>query len=520
MGLWSYYFLLKLGLHLQGSLFMDWRLNLVFALAISIPLSRGLVVARNLIAIPLGAALMYMESSLPPLSRVLAEWGAIASFDNHYLLELAGRLFSLHLLLGLLVGSLVYWMLSCKFRMGSFAILGILILPAHAAWQTLTKPATTVPVLQQAALRGPQTPEELLSDFYQEESLRQTRFDPPLPGEAPFDIAILQLCSLAWDDLDLLGQAQAELLQRADIQLTAFNSAASYSGPAAIRLMRASCGQRSHDALYSPPSSSCLLLSQLNQVGYSTRIALNHDGTFGDFLSDITNNSAGSAQMIPNTGLAQTMRQFDGSPIYSDLAVLQRWAATQQQAPEFLYYNSTSLHDGNRLKQRPRLGSIESYPLRLQGLFSEITQFLDELESRNRPTIVILVAEHGAALRGDDAHIAGLRELPTPAVTHVPALVYLTGLSASTDPVIVDSPTSYLAIAELLARFIKQSPYSDDAPALSSYTTELPKTRFVSENAGLVVMRNQGRFLQRDPAGNWESLGASKGRYDQVISAR
>ena len=45
---------------------------------------------------------------------------------------------------------------------------------------------------------------------------------------------------------------------------------------------------------------------------------------------------------------------------------------------------------------------------------------MGELEASGRRAVVVLVPEHGAALRGDSAQIAGLREIPTPAITLVP----------------------------------------------------------------------------------------------------
>ena len=61
---------------------------------------------------------------------------------------------------------------------------------------------------------------------------------------------VLSVCSLSWDDLDEVRQRDAPLLQRFDIVFRQFNSAASYSGPALLRLLRANCGQTAQAALY------------------------------------------------------------------------------------------------------------------------------------------------------------------------------------------------------------------------------------------------------------------------------
>ena len=355
MGLWSLYFLGKLALHLQDIISMDWRINLPLALFVIVPLWRWLSISRHLIALPIGVALLYSESHLPPFNRVIAEFGAISQFDSLYLLELAGRFVSPIAILGIFLAAVAYWMLSCKLRMGSFALLGILLLPLHSYWLQTVQHPEVEPSLQQVTVRDLQSPSTQLTTFFSDERLRQTRFEAPLAGEPEFDIVLLHICSLAWDDLDALGLSQAPLFQRAQIQLAAFNSAASYSGPAAIRLMRASCGQLPHEDLYSPANSQCLLMQQLTQNGFQSHIALNHSGEFGGFLNDLVRYGGSSASLLETKGLTQSMRQFDGDPIYSDLAVLQKWAGQIGPQPEALYYNTTSLHDGNRLLAKPRL---------------------------------------------------------------------------------------------------------------------------------------------------------------------
>lgn len=518
MGIWSFYFLLKLGLHVQGHIFMDWRFNLAFAGTLLLPITAAwLRWSRQLVAIPLGAALLYRESPLPPFSRLVSELESISTFDGQYLLELAGRFVSLQMIGSLFALLFLYWVLSSKLRISSFALLGILLVPAHTAVLQLSAATTATPALQNRSARIELTPDQKLASFHKDEALRQVSFEPTLDEQKPFDIVLLHVCSLAWDDLDLLAQSQTNLLERAAIRFDAFNTAASYSGPAAIRLLRATCGQDTHSALYNPPRSSCLIFNQLAQVGYRNRIALNHTGKFGNFLSDITNNSGGVAQLMNTTNLPQKMRQFDGDPVYSDLAVLKQWAKTRLDGPEALYFNTTSLHDGNRLLDRPSLGSVESFPIRLQGLFTDIRRFLDDLESRGRPAVVVLIPEHGAALRADHEHIAGLREVPTPAVTHAPVLVYLTGGAGPVNPVQISEPTSYLALAELLARLLENSPFGPQPRSLADYATGLPNTDFVSENNGLIVMRNESRFLKRDPIGNWETLNSGLGRLPALL---
>ncbi|MGJ8668308.1 MAG: cellulose biosynthesis protein BcsG [Oceanococcus sp.] len=517
MGIWSLYFLSKLGLHSQALIAMDWRINLAFALILVMPLRPWLSVTRHSIAIPVGVALLYRESHLPPFNRFVAEFEAISQFDGYYLLELAGRFVSPTAVFVFFLAGVAYWMLSCKLRMGSFAMLGILLLPLHAYWLQTVQAPSAQPSLQQVSGRDTESPGTRLSTFFSDERLRQTRFEPLKADGAEFDIVLLHICSLAWDDLDALDMSQAALFQRAHIKFNAFNSAASYSGPAAIRLLRASCGQLPHEELYSPANSQCLLMQQLSQSGFQSRIAMNHTGEFGGFLNDLVRYGGGSSSVLASDDLPRTMRQFDGDPVYSDLAVLKKWAADAGERPEVLYYNSTSLHDGNRLLDQPRLSSIGSYPIRVQRLLEDLEGFLASLTSRPRPTVVVLIPEHGAALRGDDQQIAGLREIPTPSISLVPVMVFLAGLPLANTPLIIDEPTSYFALSELLARFVSLSPFAVDAPPLQNYVDKLPRTRYVAENNGMVVMSNRSQFLQRDPNGHWEVLSSGLG--DRVATA-
>jgi cellulose synthase operon protein YhjU len=100
-----------------------------------------------------------------------------------------------------------------------------------------------------------------LSSFYTAEDKRQTKFPDALPADAqPFELLVINICSLSWADVDAAGLMSHPLWSHFDIQFKDFNSATSYSGPAAIRLLRASCGQPSHKNLYQPAETSVICL--------------------------------------------------------------------------------------------------------------------------------------------------------------------------------------------------------------------------------------------------------------------
>ncbi|MGQ7156325.1 cellulose biosynthesis protein BcsG, partial [Escherichia coli] len=99
-----------------------------------------------------------------------------------------------------------------------------------------------------------------LNNFYNAEAKRKSTFPSSLPADAqPFELLVINICSLSWSDIEAAGLMSHPLWSHFDIEFKNFNSATSYSGPAAIRLLRASCGQTSHTNLYQPANNDCYL---------------------------------------------------------------------------------------------------------------------------------------------------------------------------------------------------------------------------------------------------------------------
>src|SRR5690606_5904644 len=92
-----------------------------------------------------------------------------------------------------------------------------------------------------------------------------------------------------------------------------------------------------------------------------------------------------------------------------------------------LLYNTITLHDGNREATADGGGRSSPFLTRAQRLLDELNAFIGQLEKSGRPVVLILVPEHGAALKGDRMQIAGMREIPTPDITHVPVGVRVIG---------------------------------------------------------------------------------------------
>jgi len=515
MGWWSAYFFVKLLLFAGGFIDFHTWLNLAFAVFTALPpQNKRQRFAKNLVAVPIGVALLYHDSWLPPLTRVVAQLQSLAAFSLPYLLELAGRFINWPVLLALVVLIAVYSLAKRKLRLSTFvfiAILGVMLFPkGMPSWQSAAAPVAANSDTAQAVVEidprnmRPAALDALLSQFQAKEQQRQVRVPALAPGEVPYDIVLLHVCSLSWDDLQAAARREDPLLARFDVMFTQFNSAASYSGPAAIRLLRGNCGQPTHKQLYEAAAPECLIMDGFQNAGFQPQWLMNHDGHFGDFFSDVRERGGVAQALQDPSGARIAQYAFDESPIYDDYALLSRWwqqrrsnAATHM----VLYYNTISLHDGNRVA-----GSKDSaFGARLARFSSDIGRFLEDLQRSGRRVIVVFVPEHGAAVRGDRRQISGLREIPTPAITRVPVGVAL--INASFAPgqgqQRIDSPLSYLGVNELLSRFVADNPFAKSELRLSDYTQNLPQTESVAENDGTVMLQVGRQYMMRTPDGAW-----------------
>ena len=526
---WNIYFVFKLLLFWRG--LIDFRAleNLAFFALLAVPLPRPLRLVRLLLAIPASIALLYHDSYLPPIARLFSQAGAVTDFSLAYLVELAGRFISWPVV-ALLVLALVLLIL-----LGRFVRIGVLVLTALVALTIIGSPKEEPVVLAaQTGTNGagpgkgtvagtaPGAPHlveggsnaelnRILQAFYATEARRVVRLPTPAAAELPFDILFIHVCSLSWDDMQATGLELHPLWKSFDIVFRHFNSAASYSGPAAVRLNRATCGQSNNVGLYSPAAEQCYLMPSLKRAGYDIDFAMNHDGHFDDFLQLVRQQGV-QAPPLPLSGMPVAMRGFDDSPIYGDAAVLARWRAVRSisRAPRAaLYYNTISLHDGNRLTNGTASGlnSQQNYKLRLTRLFDEMEGLMQALASGQRRTVVVLVPEHGGAVRGDRLQIAGLREIPTPAITTVPVGIKVIDPAGSTerDTAYVDGSSSFLALSQVIANMLAKSPFGAAGFDPKTYVKGLPITEFVSDNQA-VVMRVDNRYFWREDKSNWRSF--------------
>ena len=515
MGYWSVYFLAKLGLFYQDFIGFHWLQNLVFAIALLCPLaSSSYQLTRKALALPIGLSLLYYDSWLPPISRAFSQAGKISEFDRSYLFELIGRYIDFGVLAALATILVTFLLLRHRLRFSTVALLGILSVPlvslmGEVSHGVFTNSAHTAQDDTKSTVA--QDPAALLKSFYATEHAKQVKFASIADSATPFDVIFLHVCSLSLDDMDYVGVGNAPFFNRFDVLFSHFNSAASYSGPAALRLFHSNCGQLPHQQLYQNGAPRCNLFQNFKEAGFEVHGLLNHDGHFDQFATMLQGSAGIGTKLEDNQFAPIAMHSFDNTPILEDLPLLAKWWNQQAPSakPKVLYYNTISLHDGNRVANLKSNTSMETFKPRLGKLMSDFDQFINVLEARGKPVVVILVPEHGAALRGDRMQISGMREIPNAKITLVPAAVKLVGFKAKYNnapnrPLKVDRQMSYFALSTLLADFIADSPFTvEGGKPLAERLQNLPSTPFVSENEDIVVMWSANRYQMGAKGSAW-----------------
>ncbi|HCR2984195.1 TPA: cellulose biosynthesis protein BcsG [Serratia marcescens] len=527
LGGWNLYFLAKFALLWFGYLNFHALPNLVFMAFLLMPIpSQRLHRWRHYLAIPIGIALFYHDTWLPGISSILSQGSQLAGFSAQYLLELINRFINWQMIGAAFVLFIAYlfvaqWVRVTVFTVAALVWLNIVniagpavsLLPATstAAAGGANTPATSAPAAGDTAPADslPPTSANLtayLNQFYEREKGRATAFPATLPADAqPFDLLVINICSLAWADMEAVNLQNHPLWSKMDIMFDSFNSATAYSGPASIRLLRASCGQLSHHDLYQPVNQQCYLFDNLAKLGFRQQLMLDHSGVFGNYLKELREQGDMQAPLMSQAGIGNELTSFDGEPIYNDLELLTRWLDQQQKAGDArtaTFFNVIPLHDGNRF-----VGSNKSadYQPRAQKLFDQLNTFLDQLEKSGRKVVVVIVPEHGAALVGDKMQMSGLRDIPSPNITHTPVGIKLVGMKAphQGSPLQIKTPSSYLALSELVSRLVDGKVFSESSVDWQALTQGLPQTPIISENDNAIVMQYQGKPYIRLNGGDW-----------------
>lgn len=524
LGVWNVYFIIAFALAAFGYIELNLLGNALLMAWLLLPVGpKWLRILRGTLGVAAAAVLLYSESWLPGVDSILANKGGIAGFSLLYMAEFALDFINVKMVgWGLLV-FLGYFLVRRYVRVTFFTIvyfLGAVTMPwvqsilperapvvtADAGGQTNEAAAPAKTGKADAKAVG-----EWYDAFLAYEHDRRARFPNGLSEkDTPFDILLLSICSVSNDDLAVSQLDQHPLFKEFNIRFDSFNAATAYSGPALLRLLNGACGQPSHSELYGERRPECEIMTRLGTLGYSQRLLMDHSGEYDNFLQSMRD-KAGVTATLDNAKYPTRYMGFDDEEIADSLAVLRHWQRTQVKSKAgrtATLINFIALHDGNRL---PGRGRAEPFKPRAQEMFDNIRTFLRELERSGRKTMVVIVPEHGAAVRGDKIQVPRLRDIPTMRISRVPVMVKFVGLKGMpNEPIHVTGNTSYLALTSLIGKTLETDYFSKDGGTvpLEQLVHDLPQTNPVSENGTVQTLEYQGREYFRQNGGEWKPYGA------------
>lgn len=558
MVFWNLYFLIKIMLTLSGTMALAYGLNLGLLAAVALK-HRTMKVQRFglfsvgvelILLMPAGLFLALHELGLVVNLTLLQQIINLTGFSQDYLIELVKRTVQPEMFWAALFGLIVLRIFNRYIRLtawtfalllGSGAAMGIQEYQADQKANQNTAVSPDESVIRSgsfAAERLALSPEEfarvkeakenevmakeasgnspdsLLRKFYDEQ--RQKLVDGFLSPKATpdFDVIVLHVCSMAWADIQASKLSAHPVLTQADLLFKQFNTVSSYSGPATLRLLRGSCGQGLQKDLYGPVNAQCSLYNGLRLSGFKVQMGMNHDGAFDQFKNAIIKNlPEGVEEVVSYKSIAVGAKAFDGTQIGRDEDYLNTWWASRMRKPETpvaYYYNTISLHDGNVLAGS-NSSSMASYPIRLERLLDDFQAFIQTLKKSERKVLLMIVPEHGAGLTGEYGQLPGLREIPSPAITLAPVMAYwidpdYTRNPEYSYPIEVKQPTSYLAVSEFMARWLKLTASARSKPTWPLIVGDLPSTPFVAEEGDITVLEQQKQYWIKAPGSAWEPL--------------
>lgn len=302
--------------------------------------------------------------------------------------------------------------------------------------------------------------------------------------------------------------ADHPLFKEFDVMFDNFSAATSYSGPAVVRLLRASCGQQEHSKLFEPAPKQCYLFDNLKDLGFKENLLMNHNGVFDSFLELIKKDGDLKTNLMSQEGFKPYQKSFDGSSIFRDKQVLDDWWQQRIKSDDekvVALYNTISLHDGNRIINANSTTSMVSYKKRLKNLLDDLYSFFQELKASKRNIVVALVPEHGAGMRGDRMQISGMREIPAPTIVHTPVgiKVFGEGIQRQGDTKHVKAPSSYLALSQLVSNILEQNIYEKKSFSPDELAGNLPETQVVAQNSGSTVIEVNGKYYVSLDGSSW-----------------
>ncbi|MBM6927932.1 cellulose biosynthesis protein BcsG [Parasutterella secunda] len=525
LGLWNVYFIAKFALAHYEYLTLNFLYNGLLLLFILLPLkNRFLCIARTVVALIAAVALLYSESWLPGPDSIISNAQNIAGFSAMYVAQLIVDFVNVKMVIWGIVIVLAYlliknWVRLTVFTLGYFICL--VLQPYYVAWTTKPAVEQNVEVVAQNKPSQPQQetnadPSAITSEtidkwytaFLDYEKGRRAEFPQGLSAnDTPFEIILMNICSLSNDDLLASDLMNHPVLSEFNIRFDHFNSATSYSGPATLRLLNAVCGQVNHDSLYDGRRPECEIMNRLDQLGYRQHLYLDHRGQYDNYLQTLRDKAGLMAPLESTAKYPVRYMAFDDEEIADDLAVLRDWQRKTSRDKEtkrhVTLFNFIALHDGNRL---PRHSRWEEFKPRAIRFLNDLQTFMHELERSGRKVMLIVVPEHGAAVRGDRIQAPRLRDIPSMRITEVPLMVKFFGIkNMPAEPIHVTGPTSYLAMSTLIGRVLSLNYFGADGGSvpLEELVRDLPETNPVSENGQSVVLTYRGNDYIRQKGGEW-----------------
>ena len=522
LGIWNVYFVLKFALAAFGYINLDFLGNALLMAWLLLPIDRrALRILRGGLGFVAAVVLIYSESWLPGIESIMANKAGITGFSLLYVTELAIDFINPQMVGWGLLALLLYFLLRNYLRLTFFTIVYFLgavtfpfvqsLLPEDAPVQVAgTATSTQAPTTGKAKSDDLKAVGEWYSAFIDYERERRATMPQGLSEkDTPFDILLLSICSLSNDDLAASQLDTHPVFNRFNIRYDEFNSATGYSGPALLRLLNGACGQPSHNDLYGERRTECEVMTRLGTLGYTQRLLMDHSGEYDNFLQSLRD-KAGVTAPLDNTKFPLRYMGFDDEEISDSLAVLRHWQRTQARSKDrrtVTLMNFIALHDGNRL---PGRGRSEPFKPRAKRMFDDLNTFMNELERSGRKVMLVIVPEHGAAVRGDKIQAPRLRDIPNLRITQVPVMVKFFGLKGlPTEAIHVTGNTSYLALTSLIGKTLETDYFGKQGGSvpLEDLVKDLPQTNPVSENGQAQVLKYKDRQYVRMNGGEWKPYG-------------
>ncbi len=526
LGLWNVFFIGEFLLAGFGYLHLNLAQNCLLAAFVIFPIgNRYLRWIRTLIAVVAAAALVYSESWLPGIESIKGNLHNLQAMEGGYLLDSALNFLNFQMIgLGILL-IIAYYGLKDYLRISTFTLGYLFLLICAPIWQPwFEKPAEPVTQVVAQNNTGASAKEEKKSDllpqtakptnanldswlfeFHNKEKQRRAQFPDKLgKDDTPFDILLINICSLSNDDLAFAGLTDHPVLKQFNVVFDNFNSATSYSGPAALRLLKSVCGQPSHEDLYEGRNPECELMNRLGHLGYNQHVFMDHSGKYDNFYQSLRHLAGLSPQLGPMS-YPKRYDSFDEEPIGDARAVFKEWEkilASNKDKRSATFFNLIALHDGNRFANKRRLAPFKP---RAKAMLDDLGTLIKDIQASGKKVMLVVVPEHGAAERGDKVQVAHLRDIPSPLITHVPAMVKFIGIGDGDEQVQVKEPTSYLAISSLIGRVLESNYFGEEhgSVPLADLVKDLPQTEAVSENANAKVIHYQNKDYVKMDKGEW-----------------